>query len=195
MKGNLIMKHWIKDWLFPILEGLILFLIINFFFSIIRVSGISMYPTLQNREFVIMSKRVPIHRDDVIVFNAYGVDKNNPTVRKSTKYTKRVIGLPGDKIEYTNNGNLYINGKYTSQNYISRSQRTSGTLTLLLPEAKGVKIGANKTFTVPKNCYFVLGDNRKVSNDSRYYGFVPKNKILGRVYTFPWQEKIKMWIN
>lgn len=192
MKGNLIMKHWIKDWIFPILEGLILFFIINFFFSIIRVSGISMYPTLQNREFVIMSKRVPIYRDDVIVFNAYGVDKNNPTVRKGTKYTKRIIGLPGDKIEYTNNGNLYINSKYTSQNYISRSQRTSGTLTLLLPEAKGVKIGANKTFTVPKNCYFVLGDNRKVSNDSRYYGFVPKNKILGRVYTFPWQEKIKM---
>lgn len=192
MKGNLIMKHWIKDWIFPILEGLILFFVINFFFSIIRVSGVSMYPTLQNREFVIMSKRVPIHRDDVVVFNAYGVDKNNPTVRKGTKYTKRIIGLPGDKIEYTNKGNLYINGKYTSQNYISRSQRISGTLTFLLPEAKGVKIGTNKTFTVPKNCYFVLGDNRKVSNDSRYYGFVPKNKILGRVYTFPWQEKIKM---
>lgn len=192
MKGKLNMKHWIKDWIFPILEGLVLFLIINFFVSIVRVSGTSMYPTLKNNEFVITAKRIPIHRNDVIVFNAYGVDKNNPNVHKNTKYTKRIIGEPGDKIRYTNDGKLYINGKYTSQSYISNLQRTSGTLTLLLPEAKGVKIGTDKTFTVPKNHYFVLGDNRKVSNDSRYYGFVPKDKVLGRVYTFPWQEKIKM---
>lgn len=189
------MKHFFKEWVVPVIEALVLFLIINCFVSVIRVSGISMFPTLKNNEIVLMSKKSAIHRNDVVVFDAYGVDKNNATVRKNTKYTKRVIAMPGDKVEYTKDGNLYVNGKYESQNYISKSQRTTGTLTLLLPEAKGVRMGVNRAFTVPKNCYFVLGDNRKVSNDSRYYGFVPKNKVLGRVYTFPWEKKIKMFIN
>lgn len=186
------MKHFVKEWVIPIIEGIILFLIINCFIAITRVSGSSMFPTLKNNEFVVMSKMSSIHRNDVIIFNAYGVDKNNADVKKNTKYTKRVIGMPGDKIKYTKNGDLYVNGKYESQNYISQSQRQAGTITLLLPEAQGVKIGTDQTFTVPKNSYFVLGDNRKVSNDSRYYGFVPKKKVLGRVYTFPWQEKIQM---
>lgn len=189
------MKKFFKEWVVPVIEALVLFLIVNYFVSITRVSGDSMFPTLKNDEFVVLSKKSTVHRNDVIVFDAYGVDNNNTNVKKNTKYTKRVIGMPGDKVEYTRNGNLYINGKYKSQDYISKSQRTTGTLNLLLPEAKGIQIGVNKTFTVPKNCYFVLGDNRKISNDSRYYGFVPKSKVLGRIYTFPWQEKIKMFIN
>lgn len=188
------MKQFIKDWIIPIVETLVILLIINCFISLIKISGDSMFPTLKNNEILLLSKKTSIHRNDVIVFDAYGVDKDNPDVNKKTKYTKRVIGMPGDKIRYTKKGNLYINGKYEPQKYISKTQRITGTLTFLLPEAKGVKLGDNKTFTVPKNCYFVLGDNRKVSNDSRYYGFVPKSKILGIVYTFPWQKKIEMYV-
>lgn len=178
-----------KDYLIPIIIGILLVVIIeHFFFVIVRVDGTSMYPNLQNNERVMLLKQAKIKRNSVVVFNAQGVDKNNPTVTKSTKYIKRVIGLPGDKIRYTKSGKLYVNGKYQSQTYITKSQRTSGTLTLQLQEAKGVSIGTGKTFTVPKGKYFVLGDNRKASNDSRYYGFVPKNKINGVAKAFFWNK-------
>lgn len=177
-------KHFIKDWIIPIAEGLLIFFLVNSFISLTRISGDSMFPTLKNNEFVLLLKKAHIHRNDVVVFNAYGVDKNNPDVKKNTKYTKRVIGMPGDTIRYTNSGRLYINNKFESQTYISKSERTMGTLKFLLPEYKGLSLGTDKSFKVPRDEYFVLGDNRKVSNDSRYYGFVPKNKIIGKVYTF-----------
>lgn len=174
------MSSFFKNFIVPILTGLVIaWIIITFVFQIVKVDGTSMYPNLQNGEHVMVWKLDKIKEESVIVFHAYGVDKNNPSVTKNTKYIKRVIGMPGDRIEYKNNGDLYVNGKYVSQNYITREQRTTGTLNLLLPPAKGVTLGTGKTFTVPKGCYFVLGDNRKVSNDSRYYGFVPKDKIVG----------------
>ena len=74
-----------------------------------------MYPNLQNNEHVIVWKLGKVREDSVVVFDAYGVDKNNPNVQKNTKYVKRVIGMPGDKIEYKNNGDLYVNGKYQPQ--------------------------------------------------------------------------------
>lgn len=179
----------IMSWVVPIAIGLAIALIIKtFWFTMVKVDGASMYPNLQNNERIIELKTGKIERNKVVVFNAYGVDKNQP-VTKSTQYVKRVIGLPGDKIEYKNNGKLYVNGRYQNQNYITKYQRTQGTLDLKLPEAKGVSIGSNKVFTVPKNKYFVLGDHRSVSNDSRYYGFVPRKKITGIAKVFFWNKK------
>ena len=82
-----------------------------------------MYPNLQNNEHVIVWKLGKVREDSVVVFDAYGIDKNNPNVQKNTKYVKRVIGMPGDKIEYKNNGDLYVNGKYQPQNYPSCAMR------------------------------------------------------------------------
>ncbi|MDC7952206.1 signal peptidase I [Liquorilactobacillus mali] len=180
----------IFSWILPIIVGLLIALIVKqFWFGIVKVDGTSMYPTLQNDERVMMLKQAKIKHNTVIVFNAYGVDKNNQAVTESTKYVKRVIGMPGDKIEYRSNGQLYINGKKMSQGYITKSQRTTGTLTLVLKEAKGVKLGTGNSFTVPKGKYFVLGDNRKDSNDSRYYGFVPKSKVDGVIKVPFWNSK------
>lgn len=180
----------IFSWIVPIIVGLLIALLVRqFWFGIVRVDGTSMYPTLQNNERVMLLKQAKIKHNTVIVFNAYGVDKNNSTVTKSTKYVKRVIGLPGDKIEYKTNGQLYVNGKKMSQSYITKYQRSTGTLTLALAEAKGVKLGTGNSFVVPKKEYFVLGDNRKDSNDSRYYGFVPKSKIDGVVKVPFWNSK------
>lgn len=179
----------IFSWIWPVLLGLLITLVIKqFWFTIVRVDGVSMYPNLQNNERIVEFHHSQIKHDSVIVFDAYGVDKR-PSVQKNTKYVKRVIGLPGDKIEYKNNGKLYVNGKLTSQSYISKDQQGSGTITLQLQPAKGVTLGDNKTFTVPKNKYFVLGDNREVSNDSRYYGFVPRNKIDGVAKVPFWNSK------
>lgn len=180
----------IFSWILPIAIGLLIALIVKqFWFGIVKVDGTSMYPTLQNDERVMLLKQSKIKHNTVIVFNAYGVDKNNQAITKSTKYVKRVIGIPGDTIEYRNNGQLYVNGKKMSQSYITKSQRTTGTLTLVLKEATGVKLGTGNSFTVPKGKYFVLGDNRKDSNDSRYYGFVPKGKIDGVVKVPFWNSK------
>ena len=97
--------------------------------------------------------------------------------------------MPGDQIEYKSNGQLYVNGHRQSQSYISKKEQTSGTLDLQLPAAKDVTLGTGHIFTVPKGEYFVLGDHRSVSNDSRYYGFVKRSKITGVAKVFFWNKK------
>ena len=175
-------------WVWPVVIGLLIALLINtFLLSLVKVDGLSMYPNLQNNERVIMLKHAKIKRDTVVVFSAKGVD-DRPGVTDVTKYVKRVIGLPGDKIEYKNDGKLYVNGKFQSQGYITTEQQKEGTLSIASAEDKGVTLGTGRSFTVPKDEYFVLGDNREVSNDSRSYGFVPRSKILGVVKVPFWND-------
>ena len=179
----------IIGWIIPILIGIIVAMVLNtFIITMIKVSGDSMYPNLYNNEHVVAIKIKDVKPNSVIVFNAMGVDTDNKEVNSKTKYVKRVIGMPGDTVEYTNNGNLYVNGNLVSQSYISKNQRIEGTLYLWKKEANGVTLGTHKKFKVPLNTYFVLGDNRGNSNDSRYYGFVPKSKVVGVVYAFPWSK-------
>lgn len=178
----------IMGWIWPVVVGLLIALLIKtFLLSLVKVDGLSMYPNLQNNERVIMLKHAKIKRDTVVVFNAKGVD-DRAGVTDGTKYVKRVIGLPGDKIEYKNDGKLYVNGKLRSQGYITTEQQKEGTLSISNAEDKVVTLGTGRSFTVPKDEYFVLGDNREVSNDSRSYGFVPRSKILGVV-------KVPFWNN
>ena len=187
----------IMGWVWPVVIGLLIALLINtFLLSLVKVDGLSMYPNLQNNERVIMLKHGKIKRDTVVVFSAKGVD-DRPGVTDVTKYVKRVIGLPGDKIEYKNDGKLYVNGKFQSQGYITTEQQKEGTLSIASAEDKGVTLGTGRSFTVPKDEYFVLGDNREVSNDSRSYGFVPRSKILGvvKVGMTPTNISIHMVIN
>ena len=182
----------IMSWILPIVIGLIVAALIkNFLFILVKVDGSSMYPNLQSSERVALLKQAKIRQDSVVVFNAYGVDHQNQSITKDEKYVKRVIGLPGDKVEYKNNGDLYVNGKFQSQSYITKSQQKAGTLELapsLQPNSKAT-LGTGKAFIVPKGQYFVLGDNRQDSNDSRYYGFVPRDKILGVVKVAIWNNK------
>lgn len=178
----------IMSWVIPVAIGLILALLIKqFVFQFVRVDGPSMQPNLQNNERVVCLKQAKIHRGSVIVFDANGVD---PQVSTKTDYVKRVIGLPGDTVE-AKNGNLYVNGKKVNQQYISASERTTGTGTWTLhtisQENSWVK--HDGAYKVPKGEYFVLGDHRSVSNDSRYWGFVPANKIAGVVKVGFWNRQ------
>ncbi|KRL01174.1 signal peptidase I [Liquorilactobacillus capillatus] len=182
----------IMSWILPVIIGLVIALLVKqFLFSLVKVDGTSMYPNLQNNERVMMLRQAKIKHNTVIVFNAHGVDKSSPSITNDTKYVKRVIGMPGDKIEYRNDGSVFVNGKKQSQSYITNSQRREGTLMLSseLAKAPGVTLGTGKTFTVPAGKYFVLGDNRRNSNDSRYYGFVPKGKIDGVVKVVFWNDQ------
>ena len=173
------------SWIVPIVIGLLIALLIKrFVFQIVRVDGPSMEPNLVNNERVFCLKTAKIHHGSVVVFDANGVD---PQVAQKTDYVKRVIGMPGDKVQ-SKNGNIYVNGKKINQNYISMDQRKAGTgdWTLKSISVQNSWLKHNRTTTVPKGEYFVLGDHRSVSNDSRYWGFVPKSKIDGVVKVPSW---------
>ena len=177
----------LMSWIVPIAIGLLLALLIKqFAFQFVRVDGPSMQPNLQNNERVVCLKQAKIHRGSVVVFDANGVD---PQVSGKTEYVKRVIGLPGDTVE-AKNGNLYVNGKKVDQSYISKSERSSGTGTWTLHSISQENswVLHNGAYKVPKGEYFVLGDHRSVSNDSRYWGFVPKSKIVGVVKVGFWNR-------
>lgn len=177
----------LMSWIVPIAIGLLLALLIKqFAFQFVRVDGPSMQPNLQNNERVVCLKQAKIHRGSVVVFDANGVD---PQVSVKTEYVKRVIGLPGDTVE-AKNGNLYVNGKKVDQSYISKSERSSGTGTWTLHSISQENswVLHNGAYKVPKGEYFVLGDHRSVSNDSRYWGFVPKSKSVGVVKVGFWNR-------
>lgn len=159
---------------------------------IVTVDGDSMIPNYKNNQKVIAIKNKQIKRFDVIVFDAEHVDPKYTTTDGSKYYIKRVVGLPGDEITYSPEGDLYINHKKVAQKFIDTKTRTIDTLDMSGKQhADGFTLDSlssemnwkykpinNK---VPKNEYFVLGDNRSISNDSRYYGLVPKSQIKGNI--------------
>lgn len=153
-----------------IISTLIIFFVINqFFFSPVMVDGDSMEPTLTNGDYLILNKFSSIERFDIVVFP--------PPDQDDTQYVKRVIGVPGDSIEYRDDV-LFLNGEPTEQIFLEDSLQkdatiyTSGDFTLL------TLFGVD---TVPEGQYFVLGDNRLNSRDSRVFGFIDEESILGKV--------------
>ncbi|WP_057802595.1 signal peptidase I [Pediococcus stilesii] len=180
--------RFLRDWVLPIIIGLLVaFLVKTYLFQVVKVDGSSMQPNLQDSERVIVWKPAEIKRMSVIVFDAHGED---PAATQSVDYVKRVIGIPGDTISY-NDGKLYVNDKQVPQKFIDEEQRTSGTGNWTL-ESIANKYGWGKSpKKVPKDSYFVLGDHRSVSNDSRYWGFVKKSKVMGVVKVPFWSNNAK----
>lgn len=171
------------SWVKAIVIAVILaFLIRTYIFAPIVVDGESMMPTLVDHERIILNKFgtsvESIHRFDVVVFHA----------TPERDYIKRVIGLPGDHIEYKEDA-LYINGKKYDEPYLDKykAQLDGGFLTsdFTLEEVTGSK-------TVPKGELFVMGDNRQNSLDSREIGTISEDKIVGKANFVYWPaSKIK----
>ena len=155
-----------KEKLF-ILVIIIIILLKIFIFNFILVKGDSMNPKYKNNDFMFLNKIIysfkPIRRGEVIVLKY----KNNDLI-------KRIIGLPNDKIK-VENGKLYINNKEYLENYIN-----SYTASYDFDE-----------ITLKDNEYFVMGDNRYNSYDSRNFGTITKNNIIGRVEfkIFPFDKR------
>ncbi|HEX6922438.1 MAG TPA: signal peptidase I [Bacillales bacterium] len=160
------------DWIKAIaIAVIIVFVIQNFFFANYVVHGQSMMPTIHDGNRVIVNKvdydfDKP-ERFELIVFH----------YSETEDFIKRVIGLPGDSLHYKDDV-LYVNGKPMKEPYLKpfKSRLVSGNLTedFTLKEKTGRK-------TVPEGKVFVLGDNRRHSYDSRYFGFVSMDQIVGKV--------------
>lgn len=160
------LKKIIKENYSYILIIVVILLIRTYIVTPIRVNGTSMYPTLKQNEIMILNKiglKSGIDRFDIVVVKT---DNN--------RIIKRVIGLPGESVMYED-GKLYINGKYVEDSYSLSETKDFDNIVLKEDE------------------YFVLGDNREVSKDSRMIGPVKKEQILGktRLVIFPF-TKIRM---
>lgn len=136
-----------------------------------EISGQSMYPTFENGEYILTNKiEYKLHepgRGDVIVFKS---PRN-----KDIDYIKRIIGIPGDVVSLQN-GKFYLNGEKLEESFLAADLFTFG----------GAFLSENSEITVTPGHYFVSGDNRPHSLDSREFGLIPKEDIIGKALIRYW---------
>jgi signal peptidase I len=191
---------------FPVI--LVVLLLRSFLVEPFRIPSGSMMPTLLNGDFILVNKfaygiRLPVinkkiiavdnpERGDVIVFRF----PNNPSI----DYIKRVVGLPGDRIMYRDKV-VYVNGQPMKQelqgSYLGEGTALSMTGASLRTEHLAnveheILVNSNRPsldgqFQVPPGHYFVMGDNRDNSNDSRFWGTVPDENLVGKAF-FIWMN-------
>ncbi|HKF21832.1 MAG TPA: signal peptidase I [Candidatus Angelobacter sp.] len=158
-----ILRSWVGDLLFCVL---VCSFIILFVYQPVKVEGGSMEPGLEDQERIFINKLVyrweSVERGDIVVFR-YPRDP-----RKS--FIKRVIALPGDTIRISY-GHVYVNGKTVDEPYVPEDYLDTRSY----PET-----------VIPANAYFVLGDHRSMSNDSREFGPVPRSHIYGKAVFGYW---------
>lgn len=147
-----------------LLTALIVLALRQFLFEPVSVHGRSMMPTFEEDDKVLLVKISPIDNFDLIVFKA-PEEKN---------FIKRVIGIPGDRLKMEED-QLYLNGKRVEEPYLKENREWA--------EQQGYPQLTTEfgEFTVPTGYYFVLGDNRLNSVDSRTIGFIRKDAVLGEV--------------
>ena len=143
-----------------------------FLFRPFQVSGKSMYPTFFDKQYILTSiialRFANPEIGEVVVFKA----PNDP----EKDFIKRVIGTPKDTV-LIKNGDVYVNGKLLDQSaYLKPSVKTYG----------GSFLRENEITSVPKDSYFVMGDNRAGSSDSREWGFVPIKSMIGKSFFVYW---------
>jgi len=156
-------RIWSRDLLIAI--GLALVIIV-FLYQPVKVEGTSMAPLLSDQERIFINKFVyrfePIERDDVVVF-WYPLDR-------SKSFIKRVIGLPGETVEIRQ-GLVYVNGRTLAEPYVPPQYEDMSDF---------------GPIRVPTDSYFVMGDHRISSNDSRVFGPVASRYIYGRAVFAYW---------
>ena len=171
-------KNELWEWIKALVIAFVIAVLIRYIlFTPIVVDGDSMMPTLKDGDRMIVNKigytiGEP-DRFDIVVFHA----------PEGKDYIKRVIGLPGDTIEYKDD-KLYINGKAYDEPYLDeyKSQITEGTLTqdFTLQEIDP------SLEVIPEGYVFVMGDNRRYSKDSRHIGIVSQEKLIGNTSVIFW---------
>ncbi len=160
------MVIWLRD---LIISAGISILIITFLYQPVRVEGTSMLPRLEDHDRLFINKFVyhveSIHRGDIVVFH-YPRD-----LEKS--YIKRIIGLPGDRI-WINEGHVWVNGVELKEAYVPDRYRDSRSMAETI---------------IPDDSYFVMGDHRSISSDSREFGAVERELIYGKAVFVYWPAR------
>ena len=147
--------------IFLIIVGTICFFTIR----IVTVDGYSMTPRINDQDRLFVLKHKKFRRFDLVAFK-------NP--ENSETVVQRIVGLSGEEISYRDGG-LIVNGNEIPEHFLQSEQPTEE----LTEDFSLSELGlANR---IPDNCYFILGDNREYANDSRYFGFVKKENIIGKI--------------
>lgn len=160
------MKNILKEYLPYIIILMVIILIRTFIVTLVRVDGSSMENTLHNGEILVLNKLDKnFERFDIVV-----IKYNNE------RLVKRIIGLPGEQVRYRNN-QLFIDGKKIKEKFIDEETANFNIM----------ELGYNR---IPKGYYFVVGDNRDNSLDSRYIGLIKKEQIQGttKIRLFPFHK-------
>jgi signal peptidase I len=157
---------WLRDLLISAAASV---LIITFLYQPVRVEGTSMLPRLEDRDRLFINKFVyhvsAIERGDVVVFH-YPRDPEK-------SYIKRVIALPGDRISI-DRGQVWLNGKALREGYVPLQYRDSRSMEEMI---------------VPPDSYFMMGDHRSISSDSREFGAVERPLIYGKAVFIYWPAR------
>ena len=152
-----------------VLLGALVLFYRSFLFS--RVQGNSMEPTYRNSDFLLCTRVSSADRFDIICFRAR---ENQLGDRETQTSLRRVIGLPGETVTILEDGTVAVNGQALEEPYLDED----GPAATYLPEGQN-------SLTLGENEYYVLGDFRKGSLDSRFYGAVTEDAILGRALASP----------
>jgi signal peptidase I len=157
---------WVRDLLFSAAASL---LIITFLYQPVRVEGTSMLPRLEDQDRLFINKFVyrfsAIEHGDVVVFH-YPLDQQK-------SYIKRIIAVPGDRLRI-DRGQVYVNGKPLSEPYIPEEFRD---------------VRSYDAMVIPKDEFFVMGDHRSISSDSREFGPVKRELIYGKAAFVYWPRQ------
>lgn len=199
---------------FPVL--LLVFVLRSFIVEPFQIPSESMVPTLEVGDFIVVNKfiygiRLPIKR--IKVFDITDPKRGDVMVffppNEKRYFIKRVIGLPGDKIRYSNNV-LYINGEEMPQEFVRaepalrRGEQCYGSSYIVVDETiddvthemrKCIEPGhysVQGSWSVPDGHYMMMGDNRDNSLDSRDWGFVPEDRIVGKAFAI-WMHWETFW--
>lgn len=189
-----------NEWMLCIIIAIILAFLIKFFIgTFTTVKQTSMFPTFKDGDRLWLNRVVrtfnqEYKRGDIITFESpktenINVTNSHPkaifneikTLNKKISYyfleidkvslIKRIVGLPGENIKIEN-GNVYVNGEKLPEQYLNDDVKTDSTNL--------------DNFIVPEGYYFVLGDNRSASSDSRFFGCIPKEKLEGKITFYIW---------
>ncbi len=162
--------------IFDFLQGIVIFLallvmVYLFVMSPQEINGASMEPNFHNGEYILTNKisyrLTNPHRGDVVIFKS---PRN-----KEIDFIKRVIGLPGERVRLSNN-TIYINGQKLNETYLAPDVYIFG----------GSFLAENQEIVVPPGKYFVMGDNRPHSADSREFGPIAKEDFIGKALLRYW---------